>query len=296
MSQHVPAGIAPRLHWHRFPAMAHWPLLLGIGALAIPTLVSLARQHWSTESGGHGPIILATGLWLLWRERRAMAAEAAPRAFGLAWLLALPLLILYLFGRTFNVLSVESASLYALLVLLAVIHWGPALVRRLWFPFFYLAFLISPPGSLLAEFTQPLKIWISGMAADTLYALGYPVGQSGVTIQVAQYELIVEQACAGLNSLISLVAIGLFYVHLNRGAGLLHSALLVAAIVPIAVLANFLRVVGLVLLTYYWGDGVAQGFSHDLASVTTFVLAVAGMFGVDAGIAFFRSRARRGGR
>jgi exosortase len=296
MNQRVATGIAPRLHGQPARVLQHWPLLAGIFALVVPTLVSLARQHWSTEGGGHGPIILATGLWLLWRERGRIAAEAAPQPRSVTYLLILPLLVVYAFGRAFNVLSIESGALYALLVLLALLCWGPALVRRLWFPLFYLGFLISPPGSLLAEFTQPLKIWISGMAADTLYAFGYPVGQSGVTIQIGRYELIVEQACAGLNSLVSLVAIGLFYVHLNRRADLLHSTLLVAAIVPIAILANLLRVVGLVLLTYHWGDGVAQGFSHDLAGVTTFVLAMAGLFAADGAITFFRSRSRQANR
>jgi exosortase len=134
------------------------------------------------------------------------------------------------------------------------------------------------------------------MAADTLYAFGYPVGQSGATIQIGQYELIVEQACAGLNSLITLVAIGLFYVHLNRSAGPLHTALLVAAIIPIAILANILRVLGLALLTYNIGDGVAQGFSHDLAGIVTFILAITGLFAADSTISFFRSRAKRTSR
>jgi hypothetical protein len=147
-------------------AMRHWPSLIGILALLIPTLISLAGQHWSTEGGGHGPIILATGLWLLWRERGRIVAEASPRRFWPLCVLMLPLLVLYAFGRTFNVLSVETASLYLLLFLLALVYWGPALVRQLWFPIFYLGFLISPPGSLVAEFTQPLKIWISGAAAE----------------------------------------------------------------------------------------------------------------------------------
>jgi exosortase/archaeosortase family protein len=92
------------------------------------------------------------------------------------------------------------------------------------------------------------------------------------------------------------VAIGLCYVHLNRSSGTLHSALLAAAIIPIAILANFVRVVGLVLLTYYFGDGVAQGIGHDFAGVTTFVLALAGLFAADTAISFFRSHSGTAGR
>jgi exosortase len=266
--------------WRRIPIdMA--VLVAGVAALVVPTLVALAQGYWDTENGAHGPIILVSGAWLLWRERAHIRFQ--PGGISSAWLAALlpPLLLLYAYARSFSVLTAETASLYLLLVLLALYYWGPAVMRRLWFAVFYLGFLIKPPSGIVAELTQPLKIWISETAVALLYWLGYPVANSGVHIQMAQYELLVQQACAGLGSIFSLLAIGLLYVHLSKRAFSWRSVLLILGIIPIAMIANLLRVLILLLLTYHFGDAVAQSFLHDAAGLTTFALALAGMLALD---------------
>lgn len=296
MSHRALSTVAPPIAGVPLATIRHWPVLMGIAALAIPTLFSLARQHWSTEGGAHGPIILATGSWLFWRQRKEIVAKADPKFFGPAAFVCAPLLFLYMFGRIFNVLSIETGALYALLVCLAFIYLSPSSIRRLAFPIIYLAFLISPPGSLITEMTQPLRIWISGLAADTLYQFGYPVGQSGAIIQIAQYELMVEQACAGLNSILSLLALGLFYTHLSPDKSMANIVPLLVSIIPIAIFANILRVLFLILLTFHFGDGVAQGFSHDVAGLTTFVLAMSGLLAVEVITGRLRRRPGRTSR
>ena len=68
------------------------------------------------------------------------------------------------------------------------------------FPLLYLAFVIPPPNTLLAELTAPLKLLVSQVATDWLHGWGLPVAREGVTIFVAQYQLLVEDACSGMNS------------------------------------------------------------------------------------------------
>lgn len=266
--------------WPRVPVEVA-VLVAGVLALVVPTLVALAQGYWDTDNGAHGPIILVSGAWLLWRERAHIRFR--PGGISSAWLAALlpPLMLLYTYARSFSMLTGETAALYLLLVLLALYYWGPAVMRRLWFAIFYLGFLIKPPSGVVAELTQPLKIWISETAVAMLYWLGYPVANSGVLIQMAQYELLVQQACAGLGSIFSLLAIGLLYVHLSKRAFSWRSALLILAIIPIAMLANWVRVLILLLLTYHFGDGVAQSFLHDAAGLTTFALALVGMLALD---------------
>jgi exosortase len=256
-------------------------LVLGIAALVVPTLYSLATSYWSTTNGAHGPILLVSGLWLIARERGSIRFR--PRSTSPAWLAFFlpPLLILYAFARTFGILTLESAALYAVLVLLAFYYWGPASVRRLWFAIAYLGFLVRPPAGIVAELTQPLKIWISNSAVSLLHALNYPIASAGVRIQIGQYELLVQQACAGLGSIFSLFAICLLYVHLVRRSDAARSALLLLAVIPVAVGANYLRVLILILLTYHAGNNVAQGFAHDAAGILTFVLSLLGMAAVD---------------
>jgi exosortase len=262
-------------------------VVIGISALLLPTLVRLATEYWSTDNGVHGPLILVSGAWLIWRERAII--HFRPGSISGWWLLpSLPLfLLLYAYGRIFDVLIVETSLLYAILVLIGFYYWGPTVMRRLWFAIIYLAFLIRPPSELVAELTQPLKIWLSGTAVSILHGFGYPVGNTGVSIQIAQYELLVQQACAGLGSIFSLLAIGLLYLHLSNHQSRLRAAILLLAIIPIAVLANLIRVLGIVLLTYYAGNDVAQGFAHDVMGLTTFAVAILGMLVLDGLLGLF---------
>jgi exosortase len=277
------------------PAVPAWPksaffAALGLLALAVPTLVTLASQYWTTEDGVHGPIILATGLWLIWREREVIIEKAAPTG---GWLWVLPFLALsaaWVFAYIFSMLSVVTASFYLIMVLAGVVYLGFGVMRRLWFPVLYLAFVVRPPGSFVDEMTQPLKIWISGAAVDLLHLFGYPVAHTGAIIQVAQYQLLVADACAGLASLFSLTAIGLLYVHLSWGPNIKRAVILILAIIPLAVVANLIRVVVLALLTYHAGSKVAQGVMHDMAGIITFGAALAGMLAVDAVVSRVISR------
>lgn len=260
---------------------------VGIALLVVPTVLSLAREYWSTDNGAHGPILFFSGLWLIWRERSEIRFRAAPPS--LVQLAALsPVLLLYIYGRAFRVLTLETAALYLLVIGLAYVSLAPGVLRRLWFPILYLGFLIRPPAGFIAEATQPLKIWISVTATDVLHWAGYAIASSGVRIQIDQYELLVQQACAGLGSIFSLLAIGLLYLHLaSRSQGLWRAALLVS-IIPIAVLANLLRVVILILLTVHFGQDVAQGFAHEAAGITTFALSLVGLIALDHAAGMWR--------
>lgn len=268
--------------WLAASVRRNWILWIGMAALALPTMASVARDSWSTEQGAHGPIVLATGIWLLMRQWQAALAVARP---GKAWIGALcliPALLLYAFGRITNIVEIEGFAMYGALVSVLYLVAGGAVLRLLWFPLVYLLFVFPPPDTAVAMVTQPLKIWISRAAIDLLSFLGYPIAGSGVTIQIGQYQLLVAAACAGLNSLISLSAIGLFYVYIRHNANWRYAALLMLAIVPVAILANFARVLILVLITYHFGEAMAQGFIHNFAGVTMFAISVLGIFAVDA--------------
>lgn len=252
---------------------AHWPLLIGFLAVLVPTLANLARQSWSSEAGAHGPIVLATGLWLLSYNKITMR-DAGPLPWA-TWLLpALAGWALYAFGRAFDFLSLEAGAVYLLGLVAALTLVGPRELRRHLFPWFYLAFAIPAPGWLLDKLTLPLRNFVSFAAVEMLQPLGYPVAQQGVSLAIAQYQLLVEDACSGMNSLTGLVAISQFYIYFMHRASLRYALVLVALVIPIAVFVNVLRVITLVLLTYHQGDAVAQGFLHETAGMALFVVAL----------------------
>lgn len=286
MGQTLPSGTASLIGWaKRQPLLA-----IGLLLTAIPTLFAMASQSWTRESGVHGPLVLATAIWLVWRRWDEIVAEARP---GNLWL-AVPTLVfamaLYVFGRAFNFLMIEVGAW--LLALLAIVYAlvGHRVLMKMWFPIVYLLFLVPLPGWLLDSVTQPLKIMVSDLVTRLLSMFGYPITRVGVTLYIAQYQLLVEDACSGLNSLISLTAVGLFYIYLLHNASWRYSLLLFLFVVPIAILANVVRVIILVLLTYYAGNEVAQGYLHEFAGIVTFVSALLLIFLLDTLLTPIRNR------
>lgn len=269
-------------------------LALGLLLTLVPTLLATAQQSWSQESGVHGPLVLATAVWLVWRNWDEIVAAARP---GKLWI-AVPLIVLmaaaYVFGRAFNFLLIEVGALLVAILAIGYAFVGHRVMWKMWFPIFYLLFLIPLPGWLMDSITQPLKVLVSDITTWILSVAGYPITQVGVTIYIAQYQLLVEDACAGLNSLISLTAVGLFYIYLMHNASWRYSLLLLALLLPIAIAANVVRVIILVLLTYYAGNEVAQGYLHDFAGIVTFVSALLLIFLVDKLLTPVRRRLSRG--
>jgi exosortase len=258
-----------------------WPLLLGFAVLMVPTSFTLADQIWSREAGAHGPIIILTGLWLLWRQLPDLNRDARPGNNILTALLLLATLGLYVFGRSYDFVYLEAGGLYAAALTLIYAEIGFAPMRRNWFPFVYLCFAIPPPHWLLDAVTAPLKRFVSTAATSSLQLFDIPVSHEGVTIFVSQYQLLVEDACSGMNSLIGLIAISLLYIYLAHGSSWRHSLTLMLFIVPIAILANILRIMFLILLTYFFGDAVGQGFLHVSAGMALFAVSLLIIFALD---------------
>ncbi|WP_275887918.1 exosortase V [Sphingomonas sediminicola] len=257
-------------------------LILGMLAMVLPPMILVAQNNWSTEQGGHGPIVLATGLWLLAREYRSSRGleERGNLLLGLV-ALALFLAAFIVLGIT-GILELQVVAMYGALIAGAYLLVGARMLRAVWFPIFYMAFALPPPDTVVATLTNPVKIAISQGAVSLLHAFGYPVGSSGVVIQIAQYELFVAAACSGLNSLITLSAIGLFYVYLRHRSDTRALILMSLLVVPVAILANFIRVLILILLTYYVSEAAAQGFLHDFAGIVTFAAALGTMMALEA--------------
>jgi exosortase len=262
-------------------AGADLPVLAGIAVLAVPTIVSLGQQTWSTEAGAHGPIVLAVGSWLLVREWGAAKSLAKPGSMLLMLLGLAVSLALYVFGRAFDFISLEVAGLYGAAVSSLYSRIGLQALRRLWFPVVYLGFLVPPPNWLMDRLTAPLKQFVSWAAMSVLSAAGIPVSREGVTIYVGSYRLLVEDACSGMNSIVGLVAVSLLYIYLLRGSQLRYAALLAASTIPIAILGNIIRIMTLILLTYFFGDAVAQGFMHQAAGLFLFAIDLLLVFALD---------------
>jgi exosortase len=270
-----------------------WPLMLGFAVIGLPTLLRLANQDWSTDFGGQGPVVLATGGWLLWRTWPTLRENAAP---GLPWLTAIVLaaaLVFYVFGRAYDVMTLEAGGVYGAGLAMLHARFGARAMAKTWFPLLYLAFAVPPPSWLLDSVTAPLKHFVAYISTSGLAALGLPVAREGVTIVVAQYQLFVADACSGMNSIVGLTAVSLLYIYLMRGSSLIYSLVLTAFVIPIAIAANIVRISILVLLTYFCGDEVAESFIHPTTGLILFATSLFLVFGLDRLVFFVLGKLRR---
>lgn len=264
--------------------------LLWVGLLVIsiliayaPTVSDLIDGPWQTEQEGHGPLIIAASLWLVWQSRGRLRSIEFRSAPALGWTILLAGLVLMFLSRIQQgLLTVEVFSWILVITGSVFIAGGWPLFRVLAFPIGFLLFAVPMPDWVIDGATIPLKVFISDVVTRTLYALGYPVAQNGVMIMIGTYQLLVKDACSGMNSIFALSAIGVFYAYVFRWKEKFRSLLLLAAIIPITILANFIRVFVLVLIAYYGGPDLIEGIVHDLTGISLFVIALVLMFLFDS--------------
>jgi exosortase B len=278
------------------------PVIIGVSFLVayFPTFKSQFEGPWQTEQEGHGPLIIAAALWLVWQSREKLKSTPLAPAPIVGWVVLLFGLALMFLARTQGVLTVEVFSQIPVIIGCVLLLAGWAVLRVLAFPILFLFFSVPMPDWLIDAATVPLKVFISDVVTRVLYAAEYPVAQNGVMIMMGTYQLLVKDACSGMNSIFALSAIGVFYVYAFRWDTKIRGILLLAAIIPITILANFIRVISLVLIAYYGGVDAVEGTLHDLTGIGLFVVAVVLMFLFDAFLGLlasaFRSRSAPAGK
>ena len=256
-------------------------LLAGFCLLYVPTYAELARTIWASDEQGHGPIILAVSAWLLWGHRQRVAALPPLPVPWIGWPLLVAALLMFAIGISQHIISFQTGSQIAVLAALLLIFRGTQALRVVWFPLFFMLFMIPLPEALVAAVTAPLKAAVSAVASNLLYLAGYPVGRSGVMLTVGPYQLMVADACAGLNSMFTLEALGMLYMNLMKYTSARRNVALAVLLIPIAFCANIVRVMILVLVTYHFGDEAGQGFVHDFAGLVLFMVALLMMLVAD---------------
>lgn len=259
------------------------PVVAGLAFLYTPSFVDLFRGIWSTDEQAHGPIVLGVSCWLVWRNWPEMwrRSEGQPTSVA-GWPIFVFGLLLYIVGRSQDILLFEIGSLIWLLIGILLLVRGSAALKAQWFALFFMLFMIPLPGPIVDFLTMPMKMAVSYMAEHILYAVGYPIARTGVILQIGQYKLLVADACAGLHTLFTLEALGLLYLNIVRHDSLFRNVTLATLIVPISFTANVIRVMVLTLITYHFGDEAGQGFLHGFAGMVLFLSALLLIIGVDS--------------
>ncbi len=255
--------------------------ILGFAAMYVPVYWWAAQGIWETEEQGHGAIILAVMLWLFWSLRTEIDRLPDQSAPAIGWPVFVFGLLTYVTGRAFDISILFFAAQPFIVAGALLLLKGVPAIRLAWFPLVYFVFMIPLPGMLVDAITGSLKGLIANIVESLLYTAGYPIARSGVILSIGPYQLQVADACSGLHSMFSLSALGTLFMYIMGRKRYLHHAIMLASILPIAFAANIVRVMVLVLVTFYLGDEAGQGFLHGAAGMVLMMVALLLFFLLD---------------
>ena len=238
-------------------------------------------EQWATdEDVGHGFFVPLVAAFVVWQRReKLLQIEYEPAWWGVAIMLWG---VLQSFIGTLGAeLFLQRTSILITLVGMLLVFGGTKLVRALAFPLLLLPFMIPFPEVIYNQITFPLQLFASSVAENVLDFLGIPVLRDGNVLELASQKLTVVEACSGIRSLLSLLFLSLVYSYFFDSKVWMRWALL-AATIPLAILANAGRVAITGILSEKVSPTLAQGFFHSLEGWVIFIIDIVMLLAVHA--------------
>ena len=250
--------------------------------LYAPVLYRLVAQWVHDPNYSHGFFVPAFSLYVLWQKRDRL--RRLPRRPSWSGLLILAIAVAVLTAGTLGAeLFLSRTSFLIAIAGLVVLFFGWNYLRAVLFPWLFLWLMIPIPNILFNQITFPLQLLASKAAAFVLPLLGVPVLREGNVIQLPVMTLEVAEACSGIRSLMSLATLSIIYGYLLE-TRISTRVLLAIAAIPIAVIANGLRIIGTGLLVQYWDPEKAEGFFHAFSGWLIFVVSLILLFLLHKGL------------
>jgi len=249
-------------------------LCLLLLAGAYHSIVSSMIQDWYTDGNySHGFLVpIVAGYFLYERLEELKGAVVEPWSPGIIVVVAgiIALTVGWLGTEYFTMRS----SLIVILSGMVLYFFGKEAFKTSLLPILYLIFMVPIPYIIYDAAAFPLKLFVTKVSVGFLKAIGVVVLREGNIIMFPATTLEVADACSGIRSLISLIALAVAFAYFTRTTNLKRWVIIVSA-VPIAILTNATRVIATGILAQYWGARAAEGFFHEFAGVVVFGLALA---------------------
>lgn len=243
-------------------------------ALYAPVLADTVTTWWTSESASHGFLIPLIAAYLVWNRRHRLLAASRPWRWGLA-VVAFGLL-LYPAGLFAVVEFLPQVSFLVVLGGLMLYFHGVEAAKAVAFPYAFLYFMVPWPDTLVEFISFPMQLFSAKFAAMLTGLAGVPVSRDGVDIHLSNYTFSVGVPCSGMKSLVALLALGALVAYLLQGPRWKRWVLFGASM-PLAMLANVVRIVCILGIARIWGAKAAEGFFHGFSGGAVFLFATLGL-------------------
>ncbi len=233
----------------------------------------LVRNWAIDENYSHGFLVVPIALYLVWERRGRLAAVQPSRSIlGLA--IVIGSLVLLTAGVLGAELFLARISMLGVIAGTVLFVGGWRHLRVLAFPLSFLLLMVPIPAIVFNQIALPLQLLASRLGEAGLAVTGVPVLREGNVITLAHAKLEVAEACSGIRSLVSLLALAIVYGYFADPRAWMR-VLLASIAVPVAILVNGLRVAGTGILAQQFGASAAQGFLHTFSGWLMFLAAFA---------------------
>jgi exosortase len=248
-------------------------LLLPLFVLLYYNIVPMMVSQWYDDPNySHGFIVpVIAGYFLYERREELFKAEVSPANAGLL-IIIFGLLQLCIGYLAFELYTMRS-SLIVILVGMILYFFGIAVFRIMLLPVLYLFFMVPLPYIVYDSIAFPLKQLVAKYSVHALQLMGVAIIREGNIILLPETTLEVADACSGIRSLVSLLALATAFAVFTQKSTIKRVIMIIAAI-PIAIFTNGLRVIGTGILAQYWGAKAAEGFFHEFAGLAVFGVAL----------------------
>lgn len=267
-----------RLHFDKGLLVSHLQahkyvyLLLAVTiAFNLNAFADLIHDWHRDDNYSHGFLIIPIAIWLFWRKRRELTFPAKPSPVGM---------LVFLAGCFGLIVAIAASEFFTTRLSLVLIATGISLYylgwqnfRKVWFAFFFLLFMIPIPAIIYHAATLPMQLFATKVTATLLQVLGVPAVRQGNIINLPNYSLEVIEACSGLRSLVSLMALGALYAYLFL-SGTIRPIILFLLTIPIAIVTNIFRIFVTAIAAYAISTEFAEDFLHELSGMLVFATAL----------------------
>jgi exosortase len=246
----------------------------------MPIILWMWERWFAPESYyGHGVLIPMVSIFLIFMKREELKKLPYEPS---GWSFRILILGIFLYWTSAIIHIFFSAAFSMILVISGlVLHfYGKKSLRHILFPLLFLVFMIPLPLILVAAISFKLKLLAAQLATTILNNIRLPALQEASLIRMRHSYVVVEDACGGLRSLISLTALGAVFAYQIRGR-LIKKIFLFISAIPIAVVTNAFRIVFLATVGEIWGTQYTQGFLHNLSGYLVFTFAFLLLFYVE---------------
>ncbi|MCG8430628.1 MAG: exosortase/archaeosortase family protein [Candidatus Omnitrophica bacterium] len=250
-----------------------------------PIFYQLYRSRWEHINYTHAYFVLPVSLWLVWRKRHTLRELLLDKSGRLpkdtsSLTAVITGLLMFIFGWRQDYLFITALSLIPVLWGITRYLYGRKMVRAVSFPIFYLLFLVPPPLGILDRITIPMRYGVSQATEIILRMLHYPITRNGLMLTMGGNEIFMGAPCSGFRSLITMFALAIAYVYVVKGPRR-NKLILVASVLPFALLGNLIRVITLCLITFYAGREAAEGFFHYFSGGLIFLVMICCLIGLE---------------